>query len=152
MRIVTAGFLLGVGLGGFVDGIVFHQIAQWHNMISSVTPPHTMDAMSQGMRWDGWFHAAMLLVTLVGVLALWAEGRAGTSPATLRILVGQMILGWGVFNLIEGVIDHHLLGLHHVLDVPVHVPVYDWIFLTVGGLFFVVAGLALSRPRPRPAD
>ena len=25
-----------------------------------------------------------------------------------------MILGWGLFNFIEGLIDHQLLGIHHV--------------------------------------
>jgi uncharacterized membrane protein len=37
-----------------------------------------------------------------------------------------MILGWGLFNLVEGVIDHHLLNIHHVRDMPFHVPAYDW--------------------------
>ena len=40
-----AGILLGIGLGGFVDGIALHQIAQWHNMGSAILPPTTMDAM-----------------------------------------------------------------------------------------------------------
>jgi uncharacterized membrane protein len=32
-RSVTApGILLGVGLGGFVDGILLHQVLQWHHM------------------------------------------------------------------------------------------------------------------------
>jgi uncharacterized membrane protein len=29
-RATVAGIL--IGMGGFVDGIVLHQIAQWHNM------------------------------------------------------------------------------------------------------------------------
>ena len=29
------GIILGVGLGGFVDGIVLHQVLQWHHMLSS---------------------------------------------------------------------------------------------------------------------
>ena len=28
------GFLLGLGLGGFIDGIVLHQILQWHHMLT----------------------------------------------------------------------------------------------------------------------
>jgi uncharacterized membrane protein len=31
-RTTVAGLLIGIGMGGFVDGIVLHQIAQWHNM------------------------------------------------------------------------------------------------------------------------
>ena len=50
------------------------------------------------------------------------------------------MLGWGLFNLIEGLIDHQILNLHHVRDLPVHVPAYDWIFLLVGGVGFIVLG------------
>jgi uncharacterized membrane protein len=58
-----------------------------------------------------------------------------------------MLFGWGLFNFVEGLIDHHLLGIHHVRDVPMHVPAYDWIFLGVGGALFIVVGWLLSRPR-----
>jgi uncharacterized membrane protein len=97
------------------------------------------------MVWDGMFHAATLVLTLVGVLMLWSDGLAGSSPRRLSVLVGQMILGWGLFNLVEGVIDHHLLNIHHVRDMPSHVPLYDWIFLTVGGVGFSLLGLVLAR-------
>jgi uncharacterized membrane protein len=36
--LVAAGALLGIGLGGFVDGILFHQILQLHNMLSNWVP------------------------------------------------------------------------------------------------------------------
>jgi uncharacterized membrane protein len=55
MRLVP-GLVLGLGMGGFIDGIVLHQIAQWHNMGSAVVSPLTMDAMRQNMLWDGEFH------------------------------------------------------------------------------------------------
>ena len=140
-----AGIILGVGLGGFIDGIALHQIAQWHNMGSAVVPPTAMDTMAQNMRWDGYFHAATLLFTIAGVFMLWSDGQVGLSPRRARTLVGQMILGWGLFNLLEGIIDHHLLELHHVRDLPAHVPAYDWVFLGVGGLLFIVVGWALAR-------
>ena len=148
MGVVTAGFVVGLGLGGFVDGIVLHQIVQWHNMGSAVVPPVTMHAMKLNMLWDGLFHAASWLVTFAGVWMLWADRQA--SAQTVRVLAGQMLLGWGVFNLVEGVIDHHLLNLHHVRDLPVHVPAYDWIFLALGGLAFIAAGWVLTAPARRP--
>ena len=76
-----AGIVLGLGLGGFVDGITLHQIMQWHNMGSAVLPPTTMDAMAQNMVWDGMFHAATLVLTLIGVLMLWSDGVAGRKPS-----------------------------------------------------------------------
>ena len=37
--LIPAATLIGVGLGGFIDGILLHQILQWHNMLSSRLPP-----------------------------------------------------------------------------------------------------------------
>jgi hypothetical protein len=31
----VAGLLIGIGMGGFMDGIVLHRIAQWHNTLLS---------------------------------------------------------------------------------------------------------------------
>ena len=149
---LTAGVLLGAGLGGFADGIVLHQIAQWHNMGSAVVPPVTMAAMSRNMTWDGWFHLATWLVTLVGVFKWWRERRDGPPAGTFTHFVGQMLSGWGAFNLLEGVVNHHLLGLHHVRDVPTHVPVYDWLFLLIGGTGFLAVGALMQsagRALPR---
>ena len=123
---------------------------QWHNMGSAVLPPTTMDAMAQNMVWDGMFHLATLVLTVIGVLMLWSDGVAGVSPRRRSVLIGQMILGWGVFNLVEGLVDHHLLNIHHVRDVPLHVPAYDWIFLAVGGVGFIVIGLMLARGTREP--
>jgi hypothetical protein len=54
--------LLGIDIGGFVEGIVLHRIAQWHNRLSNIVPPHTMDNIRMNMTWDGLFHALALLV------------------------------------------------------------------------------------------
>ena len=145
----TPGLLLGLGLGGFVDGIFLHQIAQWHNMGSAVLPPTTMAAMQQNMRWDGWFHAVTFLLVLAGVYLLLRDARAGLRLPSGGAFTGQLLLGWGLFNLVEGVIDHHLLELHHVRDVPVHVPLYDWLFLGLGGVGLIALGWLLARERRR---
>ena len=150
MRWLTAGTVLGVGLGGFADGITLHQIAQWHNMGSAVLPPTTMDAMSRNMLWDGLFHLAMWVVTLVGVFMLWAAARNRALPESPISFSGELLFGWGAFNLVEGVVDHHLLEWHHVRDLPVHVPLYDWLFLAFAGVGFLLVGRLLMRPvRPR---
>ena len=146
---LTGGLVLGLGLGGFIDGIVLHQIMQWHNMGSAIVPPTTMEAMAQNMRWDGLFHLATLVLTVIGVFLLWAEGLRGTAPPTARVLIGQLLLGWGLFNFVEGIVDHHLLGLHHVRDLPMHVPAYDWAFLGIGGVGLMVVGWLLARARER---
>jgi uncharacterized membrane protein len=112
--IISAGILLGTGLGGFVDGIVLHQILQWHNMLSSVRPPTDLVAMKYNMVWDGLFHAFTWLMTAAGLARLWRAGQRSDVPWSTRTFVGSLLLGWGLFNTIEGVIDHHILGVHHV--------------------------------------
>lgn len=140
-----AGIVLGIGLGGFVDGILLHQIMHWHNMGSSVVPPTTLETLKLNMRWDGLFHAAVWLFTLIGAYLLLADGRKGLPLPSPKAFTGQLLLGWGLFNLVEGLVDHHLLDLHHVRDLPAHVPHYDWLFLAIGGLGFLLLGWAMSR-------
>lgn len=142
---VWPGLVLGLGVGGFVDGIVLHQIVQWHHMGSAVLPPTTMDAMRRNMVWDGWFHVATLTLTVAGLYLLLRDARAGVPLPGARAFTGQLLLGWGIFNLVEGLIDHHVLELHHVRDIPVHVPLYDWLFLGLGGVGLIVVGWLLAR-------
>jgi len=140
--LVAAGILLGAGLGGFVDGIVLHQILQWHNMLSGQLPPDTLVRAKVNMYWDGLFHAAVWVLTVVGLAMLWAASGRPEVPHSGRTLVGGLLLGWGLFNVIEGVIDHELLGLHHVYEyTPNHLPA-DLGFLALGlGLLLAGAGL-----------
>jgi uncharacterized membrane protein len=144
-----AGITLGVGLGGFVDGILLHQLMHWHNMGSAVLPPNTMEALEQNMRWDGLFHAAMWVITLAGVYLLLSDSKGEVGIPTTLQFTGQLVLGWGLFNLVEGLIDHQILNLHHVRDLPVHVPAFDWLFLLVGGVGFIVLGKIMAQSHPR---
>lgn len=112
--VISAGLLLGTGLGGFVDGIVLHQLLQWHNMLSSVRPPIDLIEMKYNMVWDGLFHAFTWLMVALGVWRLWLAGRRADVPWSGRTFVGSLVLGWGLFNTVEGLIDHQLLGIHHV--------------------------------------
>ena len=148
-RTRTAGLLLGVGLGGFIDGIALHQIAHWHQMLSWALPLDSMEAMRFNMQADGWFHLVMWLVTLAGVFVLWSAVRGAGPLPTTRTLCGHMLVGWGGFNLVEGSINHHVLELHHVRDLPMHVPLYDWLFLLIGGVGFILVGLVLRDGRDR---
>ena len=112
--LITPGILLGIGLGGFIDGILLHQLLQWHNMLSSVVPPVDLLSMKYNMVWDGIFHAGTWLFTALGVAFLWRAGGDVNVPWSTRVFVGSLALGWGGFNLVEGLIDHQILSLHHV--------------------------------------
>jgi uncharacterized membrane protein len=139
-----AGILMGIGLGGFVDGIVLHQILQWHNMLSHQIPPITMESMKINMTADGLFHALMWFFTMAGIFMLWSGSRRGIAMPAAVAFIGQLILGWGIFNLVEGLVNHQILGLHHVREVPEFL-VYDLAFLLIGGAGLIVLGLFLIR-------
>ena len=144
----TAGMLLGLGLGGFVDGIALHQIFQWHNMLSNWLPPTTMDAMQRNMVWDGLFHACVWLVTLLGVVLLWRAAYQQETMPALGAFIGQLLFGWGLFNLVEGIIDHQILEVHYVRQVP-NYTVYNLTFLAVGGVGLLLVGWLLMQTSRR---
>ena len=138
---VAPGIVLGMGLGGFVDGIVLHQIAQWHNMLSSTTrwPATTLAGLERNMLADGLFHAAVWLLVVLGLWLLWRAPRVGGRPSGWT-LVGWMLVGWGVFNVVEGAVDHLVLGIHHVRHESLG---WDLGFLAFGVLL-MLGGRALA--------
>ncbi|MEV4644900.1 DUF2243 domain-containing protein [Saccharopolyspora sp. NPDC049357] len=137
-----AGLVLGAGLGGFVDGIVAHQLLEWHHMFSGWYP--SASATRINMVADGLFHLACLLAVLVGI-GLLASSAVESSPGAGRRLVGWMLAGWGWFNLAEGLVNHQLLGIHHVRP-GTHELAYDLGFLALG-IFLIVGGSLLGRAR-----
>ena len=58
--------------------------------------------------------------------------------------MGLALVGFGGFNTIEGIINHHILEMHHVIDVA-NPLAFDLAFLVVGGLAFLAAGGLLLR-------
>src|SRR6185503_8627936 len=95
---ITGGLFLGLGIGGFVDGIFLRQIAHWHNIGSAVVPPVTLETLSENVRWDGFFYVLTLALMVIGAVSLWREGKDGTAPPRLRVLMGDMIVGCGAFT------------------------------------------------------
>ncbi len=141
--LIAAGLTLGIGLGGFLDGIVFHQILQWHNMLSARIPPNDLISTKINMTWDGYFHLAVWVVTLLGIYLLFRAGRRRDVPWSGKGLAGAMIAGWGLFNLVEGIIDHQILGIHHVMEYAADKWPHDLLFLASGVLLLLIGGLLL---------
>jgi uncharacterized membrane protein len=141
--LVSAGSVMGIGLGGFVDGIVFHQLLQIHNMLSAKFPKNTIVNVEVNMFWDGLFHAFTWVMVAVGVRMLWIAARRADVPWLGKVFFGGLLLGWGIFNLVEGVIDHHLLQIHHVFEAA-GVSIWDWLFLG-SGLALILGGTALIK-------
>lgn len=134
-----AGILLGLGLGGFFDGIVLHQILQWHHMLSNAGyPPDSVQNLKVETFWDGLFHACTYLFVVIGLGKLWQAARRSHIWWSTRMLVGSILTGFGVFNLVEGIIDHHILGIHHVNET---VAKSQWVYWDVGFLAWGAAML-----------
>ena len=142
--IIAAGALMGAGLGGFVDGIVLHQILQWHNLLSAQLPPDDLVSAKVNMFWDGVFHAGVWLLTVLGLFMLFQAGKRPDVPWSGRTFLGALVLGWGLFNLVEGTIDHQILNLHHVYEYTANKLPFDLAFLAAGAVF-VATGLLLIR-------
>ena len=147
-----AGILLGLGLGGFFDGIVLHQILQWHHMLTSAGhPADTLENLAFNTRWDGIFHAGTYVFVVLGVAALWRHARTRHHPWSTRQIVGSILMGFGLFNLVEGVVNHHMLGLHHVNET---VPREQWVYWDLGflasGVLMIVIGRTVLRKSGAP--
>jgi uncharacterized membrane protein len=142
----TSGLLFGLGLGGFVDGIVLHQILQWHHMLSAraESPVTTVGGLEVNTLADGFFHlVTWVLVVAASITSLraWRKGRLAPSYS---FHFGLVLTGWGIFNVVEGLIDHQLLGIHHVRDDLGGPLSWDLGFLAFGALL-IAGGWLLHR-------
>jgi len=146
--LVRAGVVLGMGFGGFADGIILHQILGWHHLVcySAHCVPNSIAQLQHENMQDGYFHLGLWLVCLVGMAMLFrAACRAG--PAVNgRVLFGSMLAGWGLFNFVEGIVDHQILGIHHVLPGHPHQLWFDLLFLAVGVVFFMIGARLIRLP------
>ena len=72
----AAAIILGVGLGIFFDGIVLHQILQWHYFVSNWSPAETVESMRFNTYWDGLLHSFAYVCVAGGLFLLWRASRA----------------------------------------------------------------------------
>ncbi|HWE00007.1 MAG TPA: DUF2243 domain-containing protein [Bryobacteraceae bacterium] len=136
--LVASGTLMGIGLGGFFDGIFFHQVFEIHNMLSNWIPRDTVVNVEINMFWDGLFHVFCYAATLLALYMLWRVIARGDTPLSGRAYFGSLWIGWGVFNLVEGIIDHELLQVHHVYQNDPHqFLLWDLVFLASGVIFLM---------------
>lgn len=142
-RLSLAGWALGFGLGGFFDGILLHQILQWHHLLSGI------DGMRDDLRFlvltDGLFHLAMYIVTGAGLYFLWRMRRVSSAPGADRHLVACALIGFGSWHILDAVLSHWVLGLHRIrMDVPDPL-VWDLGWLAIFGLVPLLAGMLMRR-------
>lgn len=148
----AAGVLFGIGLGGFFDGIVLHQLLQWHHMLTSAGyPADSVRNLQVNTLADGLFHSVTYVCVAVALVLLWRRAHGRHLWWSSRLLAGTMLVGFGGFTLVEGLVNHQWLGLHHVNET---VPRDQWVWWDIGfllwGAAMAAAGAWLWRSAPPP--
>jgi len=139
-NLATYAILLGFALGGFFDGIMLHQVLQWHHLLSLV--PGAGDLRAQ-ILWDGLFHVLMYVLAVIGLAGLWRRGREGMDRRQLAVL---LLLGFGLWQIVDVVLFHWILGLHRIrVDRPDPL-LWDlgWLF-AIGGPPLLAAAMLRRR-------
>lgn len=143
-RLGWAGFALGFALGGFFDGILLHQILQWHHLLSAVEGPAFRDLRVQVLA-DGAFHAVMYVIAGIGLWLAWRGRRGLGAPGADRMMLAQALIGFGTWHVVDGILSHWILGIHRIrMDVE-NPLVWDLLWFVVFGIAFVIAGWLVRR-------
>ena len=135
-RSVLAGVLIGIGVAGFIDETVFHQLLHWHHF-------YDKGSSNAGLVSDGLFHAGSWLCIVLG-LFLFADLQRKRVTVPKRVWAGGLI-GWGGFQVYDGLVQHKLLGLHQI---RYHVDLlpYDLTWDIAGGIGLLLGVLLLFGP------
>lgn len=139
-----AAATIGFALGGFFDGILLHQVLQWHHLFSLV-PGETWRDIGNQILMDGWFHVFHYGVAAVGLWLLWTARAGFAEPGTDRRLLAAALLGFSLWQFVDVVLFHWVLVIHRIrVGVP-NPLAYDLGWLAVFGVTTLVAGLWLWR-------
>ena len=142
-----SAILIGIGIAGLIDIIIFHAILQWHHTSSHKIIPNTIESLQMNIFHDGVFLAFSLIITISGIIILWVSQSSKDRDYFLsykRSFIGLVFIGFGGFNTIEGIINHHILQMHHVIEVADPL-VFDLTFLVIGGLAFLALGAIILK-------
>jgi uncharacterized membrane protein len=110
--------VLGVALGGFFDGILLHQVLQWHHLLSLV-PGEDLRRIETQILADGAFHVLMWLVAVAGLWLLWRARDDLARDRSGRALGAAVLLGFAAWNAVDVIGFHWILHIHRIrVDVP----------------------------------
>lgn len=145
-RLVAGGMIAGFGLAMLCDSVVLHQILQWHHSVSILSPIPDGDAGRVSLLADGIFDLAACVVTGVGFMLLVTEHAA--EAWYRRDLARWALAGWGTAVVLDGSVNHLLLGIHHVRAGAANGLAYDVGYLVFAGIFPLLAALVLWAAGP----
>jgi uncharacterized membrane protein len=84
---VLPGLLFGLGFGGFVDGIVLHEILQWHHMISGAESSETLAGLELNVVAWGFLYVVTWLLVMAGSIMTLVSWRHGARCAHIVVLL-----------------------------------------------------------------
>ena len=133
-----AGIFFGLGAIAFIDETVFHQLLHWHHFYDKST-------LAVGLISDGLFHAFSWFATVARlfIVAHLRKLRAWDK----RRWIGAAILGAGVFQLYDGIIQHKIFRLHQI-RYDVEIFYYDLVW-NVLAIFMILIGWGLLKPKQK---
>ena len=143
-RFHWSGYLLGFALGGFFDGILLHQILQWHHLLSALEGDAFRDIRVQILA-DGLFHASMYVIAAIGLWLLWRARREFGVAGADRLLFANALIGFGVWHIVDAVFSHWLTGIHRIRMDSDNPLAWDLLWLVIFGLAPLIIGLWLRR-------
>ena len=139
-----SGYLIGIALGGFFDGILLHQVLQWHHLLSLVDSPLLADIRAQILA-DGLFHVLMYLIAVGGLALLWRRRAEFSEAGAGALLFACVLLGFGAWNLLDVALFHWILVIHRIrVNVP-NPMLWDLLWLVLFSLPFLLAGWLLRQ-------
>lgn len=133
------GVLLGFAMGGFFDGILLHQILQWHHLLSAIQVG-PLGSLSAQVTVDGWFHALMYAVAAVGLWQLYRLKTSRLNGASIRGVWPAFWIGFGGWHIIDAVFSHWVTGIHRIKmdsDIPL---IWDMAWFVLFGVLPVLLG------------
>ena len=146
-----AGVLLGMALGGFFDGILLHQILQWHHLLSAVEGQPWLDLRMQLVA-DGLFHVLMYAVLVAALVLLYKARQEFVLDGAGRYLLATTVVGFGVWNVLDSIVFHWVLQIHHIKMDAASPLLWDLAWFVVFGVLVLLLGLRMQRSTGRPGS
>ncbi|MGW9231982.1 DUF2243 domain-containing protein [Pseudorhizobium sp. NPDC055634] len=138
-----SGHALGFALGGFFDGILLHQVLQWHHLLSG------LQEAGKDIRFlimtDGLFHVLMYVIAAVGLWLLWRSRGQFALRGADRSLLADALIGFGAWHVLDSLLSHWILGIHRIRMDAENPLFWDLLWLALFGVLPAAVGLMLRR-------
>lgn len=136
--------------GGFFDGILLHQILQWHHLLSGIQTG-ALGSLAAQVAADGAFHALMYVIATLGLIEL-CRARLVSASFDAQPSSGLFWIGFGVWHILDTVLSHWITGIHRVkmdADSPL---IWDIAWVVVFGIVPLLYGWRSRIHKRLPPD